>query len=117
MGCCSEWINGDLAIGELLQKAPGVRPILERLGLPGGAEAEAVGVSLETFAQAHGVSLAELVGELRRVVEASQRSVSLPLVGEWADSAYRPFFKAAILLTLSLGAVWGAWLLVKIAWG
>src|SRR6516225_2986148 len=117
MGCCSEWINGEVGIAELVQKAPQVRPILERLGLPGGAESEALAVSLETFAQAHDVPLSELVRELRRAVESSHRSVSLPLTADWADSAYRPFFKAGILLTLSLGAVWGAWLLLKIAWG
>src|SRR5690606_14666027 len=34
-----------------------------------------------------------------------------------ADTIYRPFFKAGILVVLTLGAVWGAYLLLRIAWG
>jgi hypothetical protein len=34
---------------------------------------------------------------------------------EPADAIYRPFFKAGIAVVLSLGAVWGAYLLVRIA--
>src|SRR5581483_10363531 len=31
-----------------------------------------------------------------------------------ADAIYRPFFKAGIAVVLTLGAVWGAWLLARI---
>ncbi len=43
--------------------------------------------------------------------------LSLPLADTppRADTIYRPFFKAGIAVTLSLGAVWGAYLLVRIA--
>src|SRR5206468_5262045 len=33
------------------------------------------------------------------------------------DAIYRPFFKAGILVVLSLGAVWGAYLLLRIGLG
>jgi hypothetical protein len=47
----------------------------------------------------------------------TQKPMCLPLTNEptCADSIYRPFFKAGIAVTLSLGAVWGAYLLVRIA--
>jgi len=43
--------------------------------------------------------------------------LSLPLAdtSPRADTIYRPFFKAGIAVTLTLGAVWGAYLLVRIA--
>jgi hypothetical protein len=34
-----------------------------------------------------------------------------------ADTIYRPFFKAGMAVVLSLGAVWGAYLLWRIGWG
>ncbi len=54
-----------------------------------------------------------------RIAGQSRTSVpqSLPLAdAPWrADAIYRPFFKAGIAVTLTLGAVWGAYLLVRIA--
>jgi hypothetical protein len=50
-------------------------------------------------------------------LSASSKPVSLPLADApfRAETIYRPFFKAGIAVTLSLGSVWGAYLLVRIA--
>src|SRR5437764_5558498 len=44
--------------------------------------------------------------------ESAMSAGSAPL----ADAIYRPFFKAGIAVVLTLGAVWGAYLLLRIGW-
>ncbi len=39
-----------------------------------------------------------------------------PLQTHMADTIYRPFFRSGIAVVLTLGAAWGAWLLLRIAW-
>jgi uncharacterized protein involved in response to NO len=58
-------------------------------------------------------NLMERIGRQSR----TSQSLPLPLAGapSRADTIYRPFFKAGIAVTLTLGAVWGAYLLVRIA--
>jgi hypothetical protein len=115
----AEWINAELRIPELLRRVPQVRPVLDRYGLRGCGGPEGPAESLEFFARAHEVPLPRLLDELR--AEAT-RSQPRPLTllheePELADTLYRRFFKAGIALTLTLGALWGAYLLVRIAWG
>jgi hypothetical protein len=106
-------------IPDLLRAAPQVRPVLDRYGLRGCGGPEGPAESLEFFAQAHEVPLPALLDELR--ASAGQPAVrSLPVLEpkpEPADMIYRPFFKAGIVVTLTLGAVWGAYLLLRIALG
>jgi uncharacterized protein involved in response to NO len=54
--------------------------------------------------------------QINRQLRSSQ-SLPLPLadVPPRADTIYRPFFKAGIAVTLTLGAAWGAYLLLRIA--
>jgi hypothetical protein len=114
----TKWIDGQLPIPELLRQAPQVRPVLDRYGLKGCGGPLGPAESLDFFAKAHEVALPQLLKELRQAAEKSSQPLSLPMTEEpaRADTIYRPFFKSAIVVTLSLGAVWGAFLLLRIAW-
>lgn len=105
-------IDGNILIPELLRNAPQVRSVLDRYGLRGCGGALGPVESLEFFARAHDVDLNNLLGELRVAIElppeAGPTKVSL------ADTIYRPFFKSGIAIVLTLGAVWGAYLLLRI---
>jgi hypothetical protein len=117
MRTTAEWIDGQVQIPELLRAAPQVRPVLDRYGLKGCGGPMGPAESLAFFARAHEVSLPRLLAELREAAQPVPHPLPLPLTDEpsRSDTIYRPFFKAGIVVTLSLGAVWGAYLLVRIA--
>lgn len=72
--------------------------------------------SLDFFARAHDVPLNRLLDELREA--ARHDSSGLEDAGPEVrpeDAIYRPFFKAGIVVALTLGAAWGAYLLLRIA--
>jgi hypothetical protein len=110
------WINDKLLIPDLLRAAPQVRPVLDRYGLRGCGGPLGPMETLAFFAKAHDVPLADLLKELREAAENPQK----PAAGctccdrHHADNIYRPFFKAGIAVVLTLGAVWGAYLLLRI---
>jgi hypothetical protein len=112
----ADWIDGQVSIAELLRVAPQVRPVLDRYGLKGCGGPLGPAESLAFFARAHDVDLSRLLEELRAA--AQQTSFALPLADapSIGDTIYRPFFKAGMLVTLTLGATWGAYLLLRIAW-
>jgi hypothetical protein len=115
----ADWVHESVRIPDLLRRAPAVRPVLDRYGLRGCGGQWGPEESLGFFARAHDVPVERLLGEVRErladprepssVNDAPQRSTRL------ADSIYRPFFKAGIAVVLTLGAVWGAYLLLRIA--
>ncbi len=113
------WPNEKTLIPDLLQTAPQTRAILDQYGLRGCGGPLGPQESLGFFARAHEVPADLLIAKVRSVCQRSEISQHLPVLDngppEAADAIYRPFFKAGILVVLSLGAVWGAWLLLKIA--
>jgi hypothetical protein len=113
----TEWIDGQLKIPDLLRAAPQVRPVLDRYGLKGCGGPMGPAESLAFFARAHDVSLAHLLAELREAARPNSQPIALPLADSPSplDTIYRPFFKAGMAVTLTLGAVWGAYLLLRIA--
>jgi hypothetical protein len=115
MKATAEWINGQVMIPDLLRAVPAARPVLDRYGLRGcGGEAGPV-ESLGFFAQAHDVPLPRLLRELRAACEHPTSGPPVSPDEQLGDTIYRPFFKAGIAVVLSLGAVWGAYLLLRIA--
>jgi hypothetical protein len=115
MNATAEWINGQVLIPDLLRAAPQARPVLDRYGLRGcGGELGPV-ESLGFFAQAHDVPLPRLLEELRDACDKPATVAPAPAADAAADAIYRPFFKAGIVVVLTLGAAWGAYLLLRIA--
>jgi hypothetical protein len=118
MNVSAEWVDETVQIPDLLHLAPNVRPVLDRYGLRGCGGPEGPAESLGFFARAHDVPIERLLCEVRESL-ASQPG-PLPdreaAVGptQLADAIYRPFFKAGIVVVLTLGAVWGAYLLLRI---
>jgi hypothetical protein len=108
-------ITGGMLIPELLRSAPQVRPVLDRYGLRGCGGPLGPAETLDFFAKAHDVPLPGLIDELRSAVAKPVASESANT--ELADRIYRPFFKAGIVVALTLGAVWGAYLLLRIGFG
>lgn len=106
-------LEAETLIPDLLQAAPQTRPVLDRYGLRGCGGKLGPMESLSFFAGAHDVPLPRLLGELRQALTASQEHPDVPPLT--ADQIYRPFFLAGIAVVLTLGAAWGAYLLLRIA--
>jgi hypothetical protein len=125
------WPQSSTLIPELLAVRPSTRRVLDKYGLHGCGGPQGPVESLAFFARAHDVPLDRLLAELRAADELSARlppntarptrpvSVTqIPLdAPHAADAIYRPFFKAGIATVLTLGAVWGAYLLLRIGLG
>jgi hypothetical protein len=116
MAACTLEISPNTLIPELLARSPQARLVLDRYGLRGCGGASGPVETLGFFSRAHDVPIARLLEELRLV--AASKSAGMPpasLVSSLADAIYRPFFLAGIVVVLTLGAVWGAALLLQIA--
>jgi hypothetical protein len=113
----AEWIDETVLIPDLLRAAPQLRPVLDRYGLRGCGGSLGPAESLGFFARAHDVPLDRLLDELRKGVSAPAGGTGeRETADRTEDHIYRPFFKAGIAVVLTLGAVWGAYLLLRIGW-
>ncbi|MCC6695047.1 MAG: DUF1858 domain-containing protein [Candidatus Hydrogenedentes bacterium] len=110
-------LSEETMLPDLLQAAPQVRPVLDRYGLRGCGGEHGPMESLAFFARAHGVPLQQLMGEIRANLEQGNQAEQTVQAetDPVADAIYQPFFKAGIAVALTLGAVWGAFLLIRIA--
>jgi hypothetical protein len=110
----SEGVSEAAFIPDLLRAAPHLRPVLDRYGLRGCGGPLGPQETLGFFAHAHDVPLDRLLMELRTAqARPAPPPVDLPTAA--ADTIYRPFFQAGIVVVLTLGALWGAYLLARIA--
>jgi hypothetical protein len=111
-------VQPETLIPDLLREFPAARNVLDRYGLKGCGGAEGPHETLAFFARAHDVPVVRLLEEIDIEIREDRPLPTLPLVQEkiqLADRIYRPFFKAGIATILTLGAVWGAFLLLRIA--
>ncbi|GMW02216.1 MAG: hypothetical protein AMXMBFR84_33520 [Candidatus Hydrogenedentota bacterium] len=71
--------------------------------------------SLDFFSRAHEVPIENLLEELR-LAQSTTDEAKAPVATSdpIADTIYQPFFKAGIAVVLTLGAAWGAYLLLRI---
>jgi hypothetical protein len=117
MNAVAAWPDEKVLIPDLLRAAPQVRPVLDRYGLRGCGGPLGPAESLGFFASAHEVPLDRLLEEIRGALPATDEpGAEVPAPATMlADTIYRPFFKAGIAVVLTLGAAWGAYLLVRIA--
>jgi hypothetical protein len=104
-------IEAGTYIPDLLRARPRLRPVLDRYGLRGCGGPLGPAETLEFFARAHEVPLPRLLDELESAEDRAPDEKAGAGVG---DQIYRPYFTAAVLLVLTLGATWGAYLLLQI---
>lgn len=112
-------VDAATMLPDLLRAAPHLRPIFDRYGLRGCGGPHGPAETVRYFARAHGVDEPTLLRELndaldRPAATAAGAPQRHPL-DELADTIYRRFFKAGIVVILTAGAVWGAYLLLQIA--
>ena len=112
-------ITPDILLPELLRAHPEARTVLDRYGLHGCGGPLGPYESIGFFARAHGIDEARLLHELERAIAAPGAAASgaalAPDAPELADTIYRRYFLGGVLVTLTAGATWGAWLLGTIA--
>ena len=100
-------------IPELLRAHPQARDVLDNYGLRGCGGRQGPAETVGSFARTHGVDAQRLLTELRAT---SSKPVAdfRPAPAGIADTIYRRYFLGAIVLILTAGASWGAWLLWQI---
>src|SRR5579885_1768136 len=112
-------ITPDLLVPDLLRAHPEARIVLDRYGLRGCGGPLGPYETIHFFAHAHGADERTLLRELEQAVaspEARSRGEEIPSSAPGlADTIYRRYFLGGILVVLTAGATWGAWLLWTIA--
>ncbi len=106
-------LRPDMTVRQIAADYPGCREVLRRHGEPGDRPTKFGHLEpLDHFARRQGIDLGPLLDELARAagVGVDRRSAAAQLV-------HRPFIAAALAVTLTLGAGWGALLLFQIGWG
>ncbi len=105
---------------DLLGAHPRLRAIFDRYGLRGCGGPLGPAETVGYFARAHGVDVDRLIEELNAAVKDPS---TLPVADDTerhdfletlSDTIYRRFFKAAVVVVMTAGAVWGAVLLLRI---
>jgi hypothetical protein len=112
-------VTPDLLLPDLLQAHPEARPVFDRYGLRGCGGPLGPHESIHFFAQAHGVDESRLLQELEQAIAApgteSGKTADGATFPSLADTIYRRYFLGGILVALTAGATWGAWLLWTIS--
>lgn len=105
-------IQPEMTVRQVASDYPGCREVFLRLGEPDGRPTKFGHLEpLDRFAKRSGIPLGTLLEEL-----SSASGVPVDLEAARQKLVHRPFVVAALLTTLSLGAGWGALLLMKIGW-
>ena len=114
MPCGAIQLDSNTRVSALLARYPHTRAVLDHYGLHGCGGTKGPAESLRFFARAHGVDESTLLDELRHTI-ANKRPAPPPVLEARVDDAiYRRFFTAAIVVVLTAGATWGAWMLYRI---
>ncbi len=101
-------------VPDLLAQHPQAREVLDQYGLKGCGGPMGPHETLRFFARAHGVGEAELMTKLQQVIAPGIQRRMTSETPDPIDSIYRRFFVAGIVVVLTAGATWGAYLLWKI---
>ena len=109
-------ITPDAMLPDILRAYPSTRSVFDRYGLSGCGGRLGPVESVRFFARAHGVNEAQLLVELEAAAQGVDPAAepASPVACATADTICRRFFVAGILLILTAGATWGAWLLWQI---
>jgi hypothetical protein len=117
-------VTPDTMIPDLLRANPRARDVFDRYGLHGCGGRHGPVESIAFFAKTHGVDEIRLLDEIQESLRVSTPPAPTPKLAVIVDSAaaapsiadtiYRRFFLGGIVLILTAGASWGAWLLWQI---
>jgi NnrS protein len=109
-------ITSHTSVSEIVQRCPNARRIFDSHGLKGCGGEHGPSEPLSFFAAVHHADIDELLREIH--VEMEQPS-DQPYVYEETlqDYIYRRFFRAGIVIVLTVGCLWGAINLLQIALG
>jgi hypothetical protein len=99
---------------ELMRTHPQTREVFNQYGLRGCGGAAGPVETIQTFARIHGVAEEELLEELSVAAAQPETSDISQRERSVADTIYRRYFTAGIVVILTFGATWGAWLLWRI---
>jgi uncharacterized protein involved in response to NO len=103
-------LRPDMTVRQVAADYPGCREVLLRHGEPGDRPTKFGHLEpLEHFARRRGLDLGRLLGEL-----AVAAGVGVDRESGRAERVHRPFIAWALVITLTLGAGWGALLLCEI---
>jgi hypothetical protein len=107
-------ITSNTSVAEIVQRCPNARAIFDRHGLKGCGGEHGPSEPLGFFAAVHQADVDELLREIKGEME--HPSVQTYIYKETLqDYIYRRFFKAGIVIVLTVGCLWGAINLVQIA--
>ncbi len=116
------FIGGDASIPDVLRARPSLRAVFEHYGHHDFGGTNGPAETVECFARVHGVDLPALLAELNHRPSHPENAIGPSGAAgrhhppdALADKIYRRFFKTGIVVVLTAGAVWGAWLLLQIA--
>jgi len=108
-----EAIGPETMLPDLFAAYPQTRAVFDRYGLRGCGGTRGPVESLRFFARTHAVNETQLLQQVRQAA-AGDAPVAPLAADPVADTIYRRFFLGGIAAILTVGAVWGAWLLWKI---
>jgi hypothetical protein len=109
-------ITRSTSVAEIVKACPTARRVFDKYGLKGCGGEHGPAESLEFFASVHDVDVDALVRELNAEMRSTTKDEYV-YQESLADFIHRRFFKAAIVIVLSVGALWGAINLLQIALG
>ncbi|HLV01554.1 MAG TPA: NnrS family protein, partial [Acidobacteriota bacterium] len=107
-------IDSDTLLPDLFERYPQTRLIFDQYGLKGCGGRSGPVETIRFFSRTHGVDEEMLLQEIKQSVRGGSTGPQSTAPPGVADTIYRRFFVAGILLVLTLGASWGAWLLWQI---
>src|SRR6516225_9194243 len=109
-------ITSGTSISEIVQRCPNARRIFDRHGLKGCGGEHGPREPLGFFAAVHQVDVDELLREINAEM-AHPTGQTYVYKETLQDYIYRRFFKAGIVIVLTVGCLWGAINLLQIALG
>jgi len=107
-------VDPETLLPDLLRAHPHARAIFDQYGLRGCGGALGPVESIRFFARTHSVDEAQLLAELEDAIERPEKQPTALEAPSVADTICRRFFTAGIVVILTAGASWGAWLLWRI---
>ena len=109
-------ITSDTSVSEIVQRCPNARRIFDRHGLKGCGGKHGPREPLGFFAAVHQADVDELLREINAEM-AHPTGQTYVYKETLQDYIYRRFFKAGIVIVLTVGCLWGAINLLQIALG